>query len=458
VDEAPDVPEYWQVLASGYSGLGVIQLTGDRFAEGEKNARQYLHWAEKLAAASPDEPKYQVSLANAHNDLGEAFNHTGRLPEAEIEYRQAIALAEKALSRSPTNWGPRNGLVAFTHNLGEVLIKSGRPEQAESPYLRAVALAQRLAEDDPSRFPFGLAFELSCCADLYQELGRWQDAIDAGRKALDLAKLADADAHRRNFGSQAQLRNFGSQVLSQLLGAHYKLVFLLQAAGRQDKARAERDPVIARLAKAIELKPDDVALRYFYALAQAEAGDLTGYRNACAAMLDRFGRTENPDVADRVAWTLGLAPDAVKDLDQAVKLAEMAVRNDSKNKAHPLTLGSALYRAGRFGEAIVRLNETSADQGQAATNLSSPIYAWFFLAMAHHRLGHAEESRKWLDKARKRAEQEIKNPSNGGFLTWNRRVTWQLLRREAEALLRKSEAGPDKPKATEKPQGKTANH
>jgi tetratricopeptide (TPR) repeat protein len=291
-----------------------------------------------------------------------------------------------------------------------------------------VAVYEKLVEEFPDALGFrgNLALGFSGLTDVYQELGRWEDALDASRKALALfAKLMDDspdDPH----------------CLPALLEAHFKLGVLLQQVGQQDKAIVERDKVIAQLGKAIELKPDEVTRRYFYALTRAEAGDLTGYRSVCAAMLDRFGRTENPAVAHWVAWTLVLAPDAVKDSDQAVRLAEIAVKSDPKNEVYSDTLGSALYRAGRFGEAIRRLTEFSNDREPATATPSSPIYAWFFLAMAHHRAGHAEEARKWLDKASKWVEQQTKSPSNEGNRTWNRRLTWQLLRREAEALLKGS--------------------
>ena len=64
------------------------------------------------------------------------------------------------------------------------------------------------------------------------------------------------------------------------------------------------------------------------------------------------------------------------------------------------------------------------------------------LAMTHHRLGHADEARQWLDKAVQKieqAQQEGQATSGGAALAWNRRLTLQLLRREAEELLEVNE-------------------
>ena len=70
------------------------------------------------------------------------------------------------------------------------------------------------------------------------------------------------------------------------------------------------------------------------------------------------------------------------------------------------------------------------------------LCTWFFLAMAHHRLGHADEARRWLEKATQATEEALKPPAEppgksaepSGAIPpdWKRKLTLQLLRREAE--------------------------
>jgi serine/threonine protein kinase/Flp pilus assembly protein TadD len=192
------------------------------------------------------------------------------------------------------------------------------------------------------------------------------------------------------------------------------------------------DDAAAYLRTQIERRPTDVLAHSRLALARAGAGDLTGYRSSCAAMLRQFGQTDEPFAAHCVAWASVLAPDAVEDLDRPVKLAESVLRGDPQNDPYTITLGAALYRAGRFAEAIRRLRGANAAWENKKATKYSPAYTWLFLAMAHHRLGQAEEARRWLDKAVKWAERETRN--NGDH--WDRRLTLQLLRREAEGLLR----------------------
>jgi hypothetical protein len=72
-------------------------------------------------------------------------------------------------------------------------------------------------------------------------------------------------------------------------------------------------------------------------------------------------------------------------------------------------------------------------------------YTWFFLAMTHHRLGHADESRRWLDRATQATDETLKPPPETpeksigptGIIRppWNRKLMLRLLRGEAEALI-----------------------
>ena len=87
------------------------------------------------------------------------------------------------------------------------------------------------------------------------------------------------------------------------------------------------------------------------------------------------------------------------------------------------TLGAALFRAGRFEDAIRRLEE-----GIKLRNGAETPQDWPFLAMAHHRLGHRDEARGWLDRLRDR------RPSTKPYQFWNE-LEIGLLRSEAEAVI-----------------------
>ncbi len=144
-----------------------------------------------------------------------------------------------------------------------------------------------------------------------------------------------------------------------------------------------------------------------------------------------------------------MATDAVADRESLVRLVQGTVRyakTDADRHLSLQTIGAATYRAGRYDEAIRHLDEGVKAQGKGGNALD-----WLFLAMAHQRLGHADESLRWMDKAGAWIDSSTKdNPKDETFGTridWQTWLALQVLRREAEALVKgsKSEPPPHKP-------------
>jgi tetratricopeptide (TPR) repeat protein len=126
------------------------------------------------------------------------------------------------------------------------------------------------------------------------------------------------------------------------------------------------------------------------------------------------------------AWELANGPVLRRDLDRAVALVRRAVDLTPGEAIYLNTLGVVLYRAGRYDEAIATL-ERSLGAGGGQTD----AFDLFFLAMAHHRLGHLAEARTAYDRGvRWMREQRILDPQNTQELAG--------FRAEAEAVL----AGP----------------
>src|SRR5262249_55428242 len=83
-----------------------------------------------------------------------------------------------------------------------------------------------------------------------------------------------------------------------------------------------------------------------------------------------------------LAWDLLAAPEALRDVEAALPLAEKAVRLAPENALHRNTLGLAYYRAGRYREAVEVLRPNVGREEDWAV-----AYDLYFLAMCHHRLG-----------------------------------------------------------------------
>jgi WD40 repeat protein/tetratricopeptide (TPR) repeat protein len=172
---------------------------------------------------------------------------------------------------------------------------------------------------------------------------------------------------------------------------------------------------------------ETIELATMHIRACARLGDAASYRRACTNFVKRWGIRLGPN---DLAWACVLAPDALADMGEVVQLAEKAYKQSPTPMVRN-TLGAALYRAGKWEEAVKTLDQ---NQGESAA------YDWLFLAMAHHRLGHADQAREYLEKATAWLDAAMWNnatrmPSSGELLRSDQRAELPGLRLEAECTL-----------------------
>jgi tetratricopeptide (TPR) repeat protein len=221
---------------------------------------------------------------------------------------------------------------------------------------------------------------------------------------------------------------------------HLDLLVAAEPAKSQHRSRratahaalSRWDPARQDFARAIGLGSSAIGDAYGLALAQLETGDTAGYRATCARVLDRFGRSADPNDALTAARICTLLPDAVPDSNRPLQLAEQAADSDPTDNVARTVLGAAFCRAGRYDAAVQRLS-------QAGARPPTPnAYHGFFLAMTHARLGHASEARRYLEQAAQWLEEALQRQSGDVTeppLSWQQRLELQLQRREAEALI-----------------------
>jgi tetratricopeptide (TPR) repeat protein len=101
----------------------------------------------------------------------------------------------------------------------------------------------------------------------------------------------------------------------------------------------------------------------------------------------------NEDV-NLMAWKLANGALPRRDPPLAARLAAFAVAISPGEQASLNTLGVALYRAGRFDQAIEAL-----EKSLKAGNGQYDGFDLFVLAMVHHRLGHRAQGRACFDRA-----------------------------------------------------------
>jgi hypothetical protein len=90
-------------------------------------------------------------------------------------------------------------------------------------------------------------------------------------------------------------------------------------------------------------------------------GDLAGWRRLNAELIRHFEGSRSAEIRHDVARACVLAPEGTSDRELPVRLAELAIPeavSDADKSGYLITLGAALYRAGRYQAAIDRLVES----------------------------------------------------------------------------------------------------
>jgi WD40 repeat protein/tetratricopeptide (TPR) repeat protein len=175
-------------------------------------------------------------------------------------------------------------------------------------------------------------------------------------------------------------------------------------------------------------RPLDAHLRAYHAVCLLE---LQRYTQALDQLEPAFATDPEPvraiigldEGVNNLAWVL--ATGAQRNPELAARLAAFSVALAPDNQVSLNTLGVALYRAGRFAQAIETLGKSlKAGKGWFDG------FDLFFLAMAHQRLGHGAQARACYDRAvHWVGEQKTLSDKHANDLA--------AFRAEAESLLRR---------------------
>jgi tetratricopeptide (TPR) repeat protein len=279
---------------------------------------------------------------------------------------------------------------------------------------------------------------LNCLGGMYSRYREWDRAQDAFERALPVggessgslmrnwARMLSAQGRLpealQKYRRAVELRQSDWVLVQELAGVEL-------ASGRVDDGRQHL--VAARMAGAIANSQDSYELALSW-LARPE--DLSQYRAACRDMVAKYSDSRDPDELVLTAWTAAILPKSLDDYGSAITLARRSVELNKDSAEAVRSLGAILYRAGKYDESVQQLAPLVADAENANTQAkTSPAYPHFFLAMAQHQLGKQDEARGTLEKAIKLVEAELADKEHAP--KWNRKLTLELLRTEAESLI-----------------------
>jgi tetratricopeptide (TPR) repeat protein len=240
-------------------------------------------------------------------------------------------------------------------------------------------------------------------------------------RARGFAGLGQRDKAAVEYAEALKLRPDDPQFLVE---AHYN-------RGNFAAQRSQWGRAAAEFERASELRLMDARLWCLRAAAHLQAGEVDAYRQACAAMIERFERSEEPRLANDMVRTCSLMGDALPDMARLLPLARVA---STRHAGNVRMLGAVLYRAGRYEEAVQSFEKAAKVYPLRASD-------WSFLAMAHHPRGHSDEARRCLARAEHWIESadQTKEDDTGrvqpAWGSWDERVGFPLLLREAKQLI-----------------------
>jgi tetratricopeptide (TPR) repeat protein len=292
----------------------------------------------------------------------------------------------------------------------------------------AIRLLDAVIAADPAHWP-----DRAARGRAHAALGEWDQAAADFAQALELLPdTPGADFHSSPASRLCVGLAGWDAVFARVVEKRPGDGRLWVGRGRLHAARREFDKAVADYARVMDARPPDDHVWLEYAALLLLTGDEDGYRRACARLIERHGRTKEPSTALALARVCVVGPQSGATPGQMVQWAKMRGANQPPPAWSLHALGAAYYRAGRPEPAVDRLRESL----EAQQDWPGHVMTWAFLALAHGRLGHAEEARRWLAKTDEWLEQAGRKIGGdaAGFPDDVYPADWliaQVLRREA---------------------------
>jgi eukaryotic-like serine/threonine-protein kinase len=454
-----DVTPYADV-ANILHALADARCMDKKYDEAEKLAHESIALHRRLHG------EVHIETAWALHTLGQALEGQNRFDEAEQSYRAALTIFLKHYDDSNiwvSKWvqdirrilaakGDQAGLKRFDDETAlrvsqaiargkgnelDVRIRRGNLHRAMGEWDKAAAEYSVVLAQQPENIEIWKlrADSYLCHGQFAKALGDHARSIADHTKAIELEDTDVGQRLRRGHSYQTlgelkkaeQDYRKAIELDPKYSPAHVDLGDILVASNQWAEAAAEYD-------RSLELDPKNHQAWRLAAYAHMGAGDTVGYHRICGELVERFGQTNDPVIAERTAKACSLAPNAVTDFRLVERLAERAVTGTEAHgdyRYFAQAKGLAEYRAAHFAQAIEWLGRFAP----AAGGNQRDAIAFATLAMAHHRLSDLDQARQSLSRAR---DIIAKKPQD-----WQRAGDWfdwlhsEMLVREAEEILAK---------------------
>jgi tetratricopeptide (TPR) repeat protein len=325
-------PQMTALLASTFNNRGDVHRTLKNFTESDAAYRESMRLLEELITGDEINPQYKVGLLRTIRQLAELYRRFDRLADVADQLARGMEVGEQLVQDFPHMAQYHKRLMDIVGYQVVVQLEQGDLRAAGTLAGRALELADSivaLAPDDPQ----------------YKDL-----PLQAVNNIMAVAQKAnDLPAQHRALTRLIELDPENADL-------HRARTEVCLALGRYDDALAD----LNRLA---ELTADDAMAALVRAQVLVLADRIEAYRQACGEILERFGPSQDPEVACHAVRACVLAPQAVPDPRVPVELAREAVARDPREWTL-YTLGMAHLRAGQLDQAAERFQRITGDRAR----------------------------------------------------------------------------------------------
>jgi tetratricopeptide (TPR) repeat protein len=361
-----------------------------------------LHQYDKALADLNKAIELGRKFAQVWNNRGYTYNQLHQYDKAIVDYSKAIELDPKF----PLAWSNRGSAYNKLHQYDEAFADLNKAIQLDPKfaqgwcgrgaaygglrqYEKALADSSKAIELDPK-----LAAAWTIRGAAYSGLHQYDKALADQNKAIELDPKHAAAWNNRGAVYCDQLHQFDKAVadFSKAIELDPKDAGAWYNRGNAYHGLRQYDKALADHSEAIELDPK------FAPAWNNRGGAYWNLHQYDKALADYSKAIElDPTYArpcNGLAWLFATCPDPrFRDAGKAVGFAKKAVKLAPTDGGAWNTLGTAQYCAGEWKLAVEALNK-SMDLRKGGDS-----WDWFFLAMAHWKLGEKDKARQWYEKA-----------------------------------------------------------
>jgi serine/threonine protein kinase len=320
VGDFPANPVYQSRFGAMLNDQAAIAIYQGKPAEALPLLERAIPLQQAALKADPQNSEYQEFARNHQENLAVALTSLGKKSEAAELYRKNIRAGRELVSRSPFFPERRHELARTYENLAMLLNDMGPDHRLESGQMsdQAAKLFGALAAEYPAvpGYRLDLAYHCSNRGERLRTAGRWKDAEQSFRRALELdlalvtaepGNAAYKQAQAEHYGNLAQLLAFYTDTTvynpsqaARLAEAGIKLMpqsaFPWNALGVARYREGHWDEAITALEKAAKLRADDNAVdQFFLAMAYWNKGNKQGARHCYDQAVARMEQKEPND-------------------------------------------------------------------------------------------------------------------------------------------------------------------